>query len=151
MYFISHRGNTNGKKNDYENSIDYVLTASKEYNVEIDIWYIKNNFYFGHDEPLYLIDVKFLIKNFDKKKFWFHAKNFEALDKLKILKKANFFWHQNDDYTITNKGFFGLIRKNLLKINLCFARTIYKAEKFNGILGICSDNIVHIRKIITNF
>ena len=66
MYFISHRGNTNGK-NDYENSIDYVLTASKEYNVEIDIWYIKNNFYFGHDEPLYLIDVKFLIKNFDKK------------------------------------------------------------------------------------
>lgn len=148
MYFISHRGNTNGKKNDYENSIDYVLTASKEYNVEIDIWYIKNNFYFGHDEPLYLIDVKFLIKNFDKKKFWFHAKNFEALDKLKILKKANFFWHQNDDYTITNKGFFWTYPgKNLLKKSICVLPEQYtKQKKFNGILGICSDNISTYKK-----
>lgn len=148
MYFISHRGNINGKKTNYENSMDYILNASNKFNVEIDIWYYKNNFYFGHDEPLYLINTNFFIKTFDKKKFWFHAKNHEALDKLKILKKANFFWHQNDDYTLTNKGFFWTYPgKRLLKKSICVMPETYTKQKiFKNILGICSDNISQYKK-----
>ena len=37
MFFISHRGNIDGKITQFENSIDYILTASENYDVEIDM------------------------------------------------------------------------------------------------------------------
>ena len=74
MFFISHRGNIDGKITQFENSIDYILTASENYDVEIDIWFYKNHFYFGHDEPKYLIDRSYLKRTFDKKNFGFMLK-----------------------------------------------------------------------------
>ena len=148
MFFISHRGNIDGKITQFENSIDYILTASENYDVEIDIWFYKNNFYFGHDEPKYLIDKSYLKSTFDKKKFWFHAKNFEALEKTFFFKKANFFWHQNDDFTITNKGYFWTYpSKQLSKKSICVLPEAYtKKRKFKNLLGICSDRIKYYKK-----
>lgn len=37
---------------------------------------------------------------------WIHCKNFEALDYFSKQKENyNYFWHQEDDFTITSKGF----------------------------------------------
>ena len=67
MFFISHRGNLYGPNRKEENKIDYINEAiKKKFDVEIDLWFVKNNFYLGHDEPLYikLIENFYRIKNF---------------------------------------------------------------------------------------
>ena len=62
MYFISHRGNTLGPDISKENSVDYINDAIKKgYDVEIDVWFEKENFYLGHDKPTYLVDDKYLL------------------------------------------------------------------------------------------
>ena len=81
------------------------------------------------------------------KKFWFHAKNFEALDKLKILKKANFFGIKMMTIQLLTRVFWTYPGKNLLKKSICVLPEQYtKQKKFNGILGICSDNISTYKK-----
>ena len=40
MYLISHRGNLEGPKAEYENSISYIENAiSKGFEVEVDVWF----------------------------------------------------------------------------------------------------------------
>ena len=59
MFFISHRGNINGPEVNRENSIDYINSAiDKGYDVEVDVWFKKGEFYLGHDEPMYRVDKK---------------------------------------------------------------------------------------------
>ena len=100
MIFISHRGNINGINKKYENNPTYIQSAiNKGYYVEIDVWY-KNAFFLGHDRPQFKVSQKFL----ENKKFWCHAKNIEALEKLQKL-KTKYFWHQEDDYTLTSNGY----------------------------------------------
>ena len=71
-YFISHRGNLQGPDKNQENSPDYVQTAlEKGYDVEIDVWFVNDVFYLGHDKPQYQIDESFLKND----KLWCHAKN----------------------------------------------------------------------------
>ena len=53
---ISHRGNTVGKLELYENEPSYIhKTLLEGFDVEVDIWYIENNWYLGHDNPQYKI------------------------------------------------------------------------------------------------
>ena len=60
MLFISHRGNLNGINKDLENKPSYILKALDEkFDVEVDIWFKKNKFYLGHDNPKYEIENKF--------------------------------------------------------------------------------------------
>ena len=101
MFYISHRGNIFGPNKKEENKIYYINNAIKlGFDVEIDVWFYKDNFYLGHDEPLYRVKKNFILK----KNFWCHAKNFEALINLKKI-NANYFWHQNDDYVLTSSGY----------------------------------------------
>ena len=101
MKLISHRGNTTERKPDLENHPDYIMDAYKSgFNVEIDVWNIEGEFYLGHDEPTYQVDWKFLIRH----GFWCHAKNFEALHRMRHC-GAHCFWHQEDEYTLTSEGF----------------------------------------------
>ena len=59
MKFISHRGNINGRITKKENKIDYVKKAiSLGFDVEVDIFFYKKNFWLGHDKPLYKIKTK---------------------------------------------------------------------------------------------
>ena len=117
MYLISHRGNLNGIQKNRENSPSYVNEAiEKGYNVEVDVRYEKNKFFLGHDFNQYEIKKEFLLN----KKIWCHAKTNDALYALEKI-KAHYFWHQEDDYTITSKGFFGPTReKNYLQIVYVF-------------------------------
>ena len=60
MILISHRGNLNGKTDD-ENKPKYIEQALNQgFDVEIDVWYIDNQFWLGHDKPQYKISEGFL-------------------------------------------------------------------------------------------
>jgi hypothetical protein len=58
-FLISHRGNVNGPNADKENHPDYIIQALQlGYNVEIDVWYTNNNWYLGHDNPVF--EIKYM-------------------------------------------------------------------------------------------
>ena len=52
MVLISHRGNTNGKFESYENEPMYIDKAiSDGFDVEIDVWMVEGQLFLGHDIP----------------------------------------------------------------------------------------------------
>ena len=107
MILISHRGNLNGKQPDNENHPDYILRAiTAGYDVEIDVWFVDGKFKLGHDEPIYDFPFKLLENNFQK--LWIHCKNIEAIVAIGEFPNENllnYFFHQEDDITLTSKGY----------------------------------------------
>ena len=120
MYKIAHRGNTQGKS-PKENDPGYIQIALDDgYLCEIDVWLIGKYLYLGHDNPKYLIDIEFLRND----KLFCHAKNIEALLLMAQDQDIHCFWHENDAYTITSRGYIWK----------------YPEVYFNGKLwGICGD------------
>ena len=137
MILISHRGNLDGKNEKFENHPEYILEAKKKgFEVEIDVWFQNNNFYLGHDKPQYKIDQNFL----EDEKFWCHAKSPKALFELSKI-NCHYFWHDTDDYTITNKGYIWIYpNKPLLKNGICVLPEKATYDNLNC-KGICSDFI----------
>lgn len=144
MFYIAHRGNTDGPLEFYENKPDYINSAlAKKYDVEVDLWRHNKKWYLGHDEPQYVIDQDFLFN----KKIWCHIKNLEALDYVaNKLVNVHYFWHDTDSYTLTSKGYVWVYPGEKL-IDRCIA---VKPEINNllppdNIGGICSDYIANYR------
>lgn len=104
MKLIAHRGNTDGPNLIRENSVDYIEEAISEgFDVEIDLRVEDNECYLGHDDPQYFVTIGWLRKYKDV--LWIHCKNREALEKMSSsVVEFNYFWHENDCYTITSKG-----------------------------------------------
>ena len=140
MIKISHRGNINGPDPENENTIGSIsLAIQRGYSVEIDTWVIDGKIYFGHDKPITLINESVIDKIGDRG--WFHCKNLEALTFLSKFKDINYFYHNNDDYTLTNKNYIWTypgkeISKNCIMVNLSMPNlnnlNVWPA-------GICSD------------
>ena len=141
MIFISHRGNLNGPDIKQENKPDYIQKAlSKGFDVEVDVRIYKNKFFLGHDKPQYEVKSNFLLN----KKIWCHAKNVYAFKKLKSI-GAIYFWHQNDDYTLTSKNYFWTYPgKKLIDDSICVLPELANYNKINC-KGICSDYIADFR------
>ena len=97
---IAHRGNTKGKT-EHENRPGYLMNASQNHFVEVDVWYIEDKIFLGHDEPTYEVSIDF-VKN---EKFFCHAKNIEALHRMLEEPDIHCFWHENDLVTLTSKGY----------------------------------------------
>jgi hypothetical protein len=144
MIYISHRGNIEGKSEKKENNPDYIMKAvDKGFDVEIDVWFKNNDFYLGHDSPMFKVDKEFICKE----AFWCHAKNIEALYEMSKL-NCHHFWHQNDDYTITSKGiFWAYPGKELSKNSICVLPELSNYKSFDC-LGICSDFIMRYKNEI---
>lgn len=111
MKLISHRGNIFGKRETGENDPEHIEEAlSKSYidMCEVDVWLLNNQWYFGHDEPYYLIDEKFILDR--QEQLLLHTKNLSALSTLITMQKwfenrdLHFFWHEDDRYTITSQN-----------------------------------------------
>tara|TARA_B100001057_G_C22784732_1_gene925093 strand:- start:782 stop:1216 length:435 start_codon:yes stop_codon:yes gene_type:complete len=144
MHFISHRGNLYGPNKKMENKPEYITDAiSRGFEVEIDVYFYNNNLWLGHDKPEYKIDISFL-KN---SKIWCHSKNLGALNYLIDNFKINTFWHQNDDYTITSKGYIWAYPNKVVtkKAILVVENNIKKSEIPKECLGICSDYIANLK------
>jgi hypothetical protein len=102
MKIISHRGNLNGPDQFLENNPFHIQDLiKKNLDVEIDVWYLSEGYFLGHDEPIYKIDESLL----ESDKLWCHAKNLAALYKMLKNSKIHCFWHEEDDFTITSKGY----------------------------------------------
>ena len=137
MIHISHRGLVNGADKNLENNPDQITHLNqKNINVEIDVRFYKNKFYLGHDEPIYEITKSFLQND----KLWCHAKNYEALDALTKI-DCHYFWHQEDDYTITNKGFIWVYPgKPLIKNSISVLPENFDIDTSNC-YGVCTDYV----------
>ena len=107
MKLIAHRGNLDGPNKETENNpnqIDKCIELG--YDVEIDLRYdeLSKNIWLGHDLPQYPITWDWLNKRYDK--LWIHCKDFMVLNKFSFgNNQYNYFWHQEDDFTLTSKGY----------------------------------------------
>jgi hypothetical protein len=105
MKIISHRGNVDGPVPNRENHPSYIDTAIQlGYGVEIDLRYINNEFYLGHDTPDHIVTSKWIFNRKDS--LWIHCKNLESAYKIKKLDYSiKFFCHTNDPYVIVNPDY----------------------------------------------
>ena len=107
MKLIAHRGNINGPNPLEENRPEYIEKAIElGYDVEIDIRYEPNvdGLYLGHDDSQYVVNWLWLSKY--KENLWIHCKNIESLSEFSLESNGyNYFWHQEDDYTLTSKNY----------------------------------------------
>ena len=54
----------------YENHPEYIQeTLAQNFDVEIDVWWVDEEFWLGHDNPQYPVEENYL----ENPKFWCHA------------------------------------------------------------------------------
>lgn len=136
MKLISHRGNLYGPNQATENSPQVVIQALHQgFEVEIDVWYVDDEWFLGHDSPQYPIGLPFL----QQKGLWCHAKNLCALTGMLYHPFIHCFWHQTDYVTLTNRGipwcFPGFSMEKGISVLHSRNATIPRER----ILGICTD------------
>ena len=140
MILISHRGNTNGKFENYENEPLYIDKAiSDGFDVEIDIWMIEGLLFLGHDKPQYCVTQDWLNKMVDK--LWIHCKNIESIEWFSIIKSFNYFWHEEDTITLTSKGYIWVYPgKQPVKNSIAVMPELHN-DNLEYVIGVCSDYI----------
>jgi len=156
MIFIAHRGLINGPDLNRENKLStFEIAIKKGFDVEIDIWVFDNKIYLGHDkENLVKIDFKYIEEN--KKIFWIHTKNFEALkyfSELDVKKELNYFWHQEDNYTLTSQNIPWIYPgcEPIPNGILVMPENVMDIDKVKNIKvkGVCSDYIQTIKEKVS--
>ena len=151
MIIISHRGLINGPNKEKENLIYEIKKNIFKYPsilFEIDIWLKNKKIFIGHELSSSSLDLKELVEF--KNKFILHIKYIDNYSKYLIdeivEQKFHFFCHDNDDFTITSKGWpwihpkRGIIENTICVLpeqltdisNLDFIKT-------KNILGVCTD------------
>jgi hypothetical protein len=152
MKLIAHRGNLISPNPTRENSLDYIEEAlSGGFDVEIDLRYKDYQFYLGHDEPQYQVPMIWLVRN--KSNLWIHCKDLKSLD---VLSNSpidfNYFWHQEDDYTLTSKGYIWAypgkeVTEKSVMVMPEWETNIDNLSKYKETLcyGICSDYISKLK------
>lgn len=107
MIIISHRGNLNGPNEYCDNNVHHInMLLDNNKHVEIDVWYIDNKWFIGHDKPVHNVGIDFL----KRQNLWLHAKNIDAACMLRTL-DVNYFSHDNDLYVLTSKLFMWVHHK----------------------------------------
>lgn len=143
MILISHRGNLNGPEPAKENTEKQIsLAISLGYEVEVDVWVLKNKIYLGHDAPAHESSLEFLKTN----PIWAHAKNLDALELL-LNNDVHCFWHESDERTLTSKNFVWTYpNKKVCKKSVL----VFLEEKLSiptsNIYGICGDYVASWKK-----
>lgn len=145
---IAHRGNVNGPS-PYENRPDHIQNAlDMGFDVEIDVWYLNNSIWFGHDYPEYRVDQK----DFNKliPFAWLHCKNIEAVEYLgDHYMKPNYFWHESDTLTLTSHKYLwtnpgeGITSKSIAVM----PETTHQ-EFYNIPFGICTDYAIAYHELL---
>lgn len=141
MILISHRGNTNGRFEPWENEPSYIdMAIEKGFNVEVDVWCQNNTLYLGHDKPLYALDFRWFRDRLAN--LWLHCKNIEALEFFKNLPyDCNYFWHENDKATITSKKYIiSHVNQEPIDGSIAMMPEIHNFG-IEKCVGVCSDFI----------
>jgi len=146
--YISHRGNLYGRDLDRENNLTSILEVINDgYDCEIDLWLLDNQLFLGHDKPENRISLSTVLKI--KEQIWIHCKNLAALDYFtnKEDEKLNFFWHQQDDFTLTSFNYIWTYPGKEVTSNSIIVDLIHVNKLTKDVFGICSDNIAEVKKI----
>ena len=152
MKLISHRGNIDGPNPSEENNPKYIDLALKMgYDVEIDLRLDGHEFYLGHDEGQYCVPMLWLVQRKDN--LWIHCKDLNSLSNLSNSPvNFNYFWHQNDDFTLTSKKYIWTYpgKQYILNSIVDMPEWNTDLDQFSNILnykcfGICSDYIKKIQ------
>jgi hypothetical protein len=142
MIYIAHRGNTKGINKNLENHPQYIHDAIKlGYDVEIDVRLVGNCWFLGHDSPDYEVGIDFLRNT----KLWCHAKNIEAFDVM-LQNGIHCFWHENDKYTLTSKGYIWAFPQSpLTERSICLLPE-QTNQDYSNAFGVCSDIVEKLRE-----
>jgi len=136
---IAHRGNLRGPIPSRENRQDYIDQAlERGFEAEVDVWAINENLWLGHDSPQYETNLNWLEER--SSHLWVHCKNLGAVDYLAST-ELNWFFHNQDDLTITNKGFLWCF-PGMTLLSTEFVMLSFGHEKPpipSNAIGICSD------------
>lgn len=144
MILISHRGNLNGPSSENENRPEYIdIAIELGFNVEIDVWYDGNDYFLGHDFPMYKISFEWLMKR--KHVLWVHCKSVIALSKFYNLfiqgATLNYFWHETDTATLTSLGYiWAFPGKQPIDSSIAVMPEI-ENDSLQKCIGVCSDFI----------
>jgi hypothetical protein len=149
MKLIAHRGLVNGPNKHIENQPATINSAlSNGFDCEIDLWVFDRRLYLGHDGPQYNITVEFLKQS----GLWIHCKNLDALEYCGEDSTLNYFWHEEDTYTLTSQGFIWAYPDKILNKQSIMVLPEWKDPNFKNIgrpcFGICSDYVEKIKRII---
>lgn len=153
MIYISHRGNVSGIDTSAENHPDQIEKVINEYDFycEIDLWYINNVFYLGHDNPQYVINYEFL----NNSKLFIHCKNIAAIYQLNLRGQifADYFFHDQDPCVLTKNNLIWTYpdEKNILtnqSIAVMVERVKDKWENVENCFGICTDYPINYSKYL---
>jgi len=146
--YISHRGNLTGPEPEKENKISTIESVlNKGFDCEIDVRFIDNKFYLGHDDIQEEVSIKWL----NQRGLWIHCKNIEALIELQQYKYINSFWHQEDQYTLTSHGYIWVYPTEYIPQN-SGKRIIANTDCSNVMVndgryaGYCSDYIQRLKE-----
>lgn len=102
VILIAHRGNLKGPDPEVENRPEQIdLCIGLGFHVEIDLRYIDDSFYLGHDYPDHHINEDYLLARKDS--LYCHAKDLAALRRLLEMKMKCFF-HDTDAAVLTSDG-----------------------------------------------
>ena len=146
MKIIAHRANINGPSSKNENQKSSIKNClDLGYDVEIDIRLIDDKLYLGHDKPELIITKEELLEI--KNKLWIHCKNLKAFSFFSQTHDGfNFFWHEEDAYTLTSNGYiWAYPGEELSPECICvmpeinFSINKIKDLKNISIAGICTD------------
>jgi hypothetical protein len=143
MKYIAHRGLFQGPNKELENKPDQIkLALSKGYNAEVDIWWVDREWYLGHDKPQYKTSESF----FEEKGLWLHCKNLDALFYMrKYYNHLVYFWHQNDDFTLTSNQLLwtypgkDLTAKSVAVMPEYAGDEYWNYVKETQVYGVCTD------------
>ena len=149
MKIISHRGNINGPVLDRENRPSYIDCALQlGYDVEVDIRFINNKFWLGHDTANYEVNTIWIMKR--KENLWFHCKDLTSAVELERLDPTiNKFCHISDPYVIVSTGKLWVHDLSLDLNNMCIIPLLSLDDINNNnnnnliynknIYGVCTD------------
>ena len=145
QFYISHRGNLYGPNPERENDPIYINEALYAgFHCEIDVWYINDNFFLGHDKPQYPIEKDFL----EDPRLWCHAKNVDAF--IEMISNVNIvsFWHEHDRYALTSDGYIWTwnFTEHNDKCIIIHPELMLRFVDYNNIAGVCSDYIGSYKK-----
>jgi|TARA_X000000368_G_scaffold207851_1_gene164145 hypothetical protein len=156
MKLIAHRGNTHGPEEDKENSPDYIdKCLSEGFDAEIDARYdpLTSVFWLGHDEPQYKVSWKWMANRHEL--LWIHCKDITTLHefaKYTASKTYNFFWHQEDDFTLTSHNYIWTFPAKPYTPKSIIVMPEWNTKVSNlsdwravNCFGICSDYVGHLK------
>lgn len=139
MKLIAHRGNLNGPNPSKENDPSYINDALKlGYDVEIDVWFVEDLYWLGHDFPQYsLINYEEFLLN---PRLWVHAKNPQAYYNLLQDRDINVFWHTTEDFVLTSKGdLWTYPKKQLFPGSICVMPELGWLGDVDRCKAVCTD------------